>query len=86
MRVRRMLCLVPPACAVLPQPLLLPLLLLPPLLQLPIESNPEVMNEYASKLGWPTELLAFHDVLSTDDWALEMVCSHRVARQSPATL
>lgn len=40
---------------------------------LPIESNPEVMNAYLEKLGFPTSLLKCYDVMSTEEWALEMV-------------
>jgi ubiquitin carboxyl-terminal hydrolase L3 len=40
---------------------------------LPCESNPEVFNEYASRLGWPTETLAFADLLSMDEWATSML-------------
>ena len=42
---------------------------------LPLESNPDVMNVYLEKLGCPTASTSFVDVLSTDDWALEMVPS-----------
>jgi len=31
------------------------------------------MNEYLAKLGFPTELYKCYDLLSTDDWALEMI-------------
>ena len=40
---------------------------------LPVESNPQVFNAYAQLLGWPTERLAFSDVMSTEEWALAMV-------------
>ena len=39
----------------------------------PLESNPEVMNKYASNLGLDTSIYSFQDVLATEDWALEMV-------------
>ena len=41
----------------------------------PLESNPEVMTQYAGKLGLDTSSdgLWFHDVLSTEDWAFAMV-------------
>lgn len=39
----------------------------------PLESNPDVMKTYAESLGLDTNLLQFHDVLSTDDWALDMI-------------
>lgn len=38
---------------------------------LPIESNPAVMTRYAKKLG--VSGLKFYDLLSTEDWALEMI-------------
>lgn len=40
---------------------------------LPVESNPDVFNPYASRLGWPTSELAFADLLSLDDWAVDML-------------
>lgn len=39
----------------------------------PLESNPEVMTKYAEELGLDTSVFQFHDVLSTEDWALEMI-------------
>jgi ubiquitin carboxyl-terminal hydrolase L3 len=42
-------------------------------LNLAQESNPELMNKYASSLGFPTAMYHFVDILSTDDWALDMV-------------
>lgn len=39
----------------------------------PLESNPEVLNSYCTKIGFETGALQFQDVLSTDDWALEMI-------------
>lgn len=39
---------------------------------LPLEANPEILTEYSYKLGMPTEL-AFHDILGTEDWALDML-------------
>jgi ubiquitin carboxyl-terminal hydrolase L3 len=41
----------------------------------PLESNPEIMTAYIKSLGVDTTSYVFHDVLSTDDWALEMVPS-----------
>mmetsp|Transcript_15771 Transcript_15771/g.48091 ORF Transcript_15771/g.48091 Transcript_15771/m.48091 type:complete len:171 (-) Transcript_15771:1713-2225(-) len=38
----------------------------------PLESNPEVMTTYSRRLGL-SEAWSWHDVLSVDDWALEMV-------------
>lgn len=39
----------------------------------PLESNPAVMNSYMAKLGLNIENYSFHDVFSTEDWALEMI-------------
>lgn len=39
----------------------------------PLESNPSVMNSYMQKLGLDTNNFSFHDVFSTEDWALDMV-------------
>lgn len=41
----------------------------------PLESNPDLINDYIRKLGFQTDLgqQQFVDVLSTDDWALDMV-------------
>ncbi|RYY84695.1 hypothetical protein EON63_08690 [archaeon] len=39
----------------------------------PLESNPSVMNAYMEKLGLDTSNFNFHDVFSTEDWALDMV-------------
>lgn len=39
----------------------------------PLESNPEVMNTYVEKMGLDVSKYSFHDVFSTEDWALEMV-------------
>ncbi len=40
----------------------------------PLESNPDVMNAYVQKLGFPAECgYRFVDVLSTEDWGLGLV-------------
>lgn len=39
----------------------------------PLESNPDVMNTYMGRLGLNTVDYRFVDVLSTEDWALDMV-------------
>ena len=39
----------------------------------PLESNPSLLNQYISKLGFETTLQEFTDVLSTEQWALDMV-------------
>lgn len=39
----------------------------------PLESNPQLMNDYVAKLGFDTTLYQFCDVYSTEDWALDMV-------------
>jgi len=42
---------------------------------LPVESNPETFNNYGRKLGLDTSIVNFVDVLSTEDWALDMIPS-----------
>lgn len=39
----------------------------------PLESNPEVMNSFIDKLGIDTSNYSFCDILSTEDWALDMI-------------
>lgn len=39
----------------------------------PLESNPQLINNYISKLGFDTSLYEFCDVFSTDDWAIDMI-------------
>lgn len=39
----------------------------------PLESNPEVMTEYCARMGLDPNEYSFYDVLSTEDWALEMI-------------
>lgn len=39
----------------------------------PLESNPAVMQTYVQTLGVDMSVLQFHDVLSTEEWALEMI-------------
>lgn len=39
----------------------------------PLESNPDLMNDYVRKMGFDTDLYQFYDVFSTEDWALEMI-------------
>lgn len=46
---------------------------------LPCESNPDVMNAYLAKLGFPLTDHSVVDVLGTEDWAIEMVPSPALA-------
>eukprot|EP00953_Heterococcus_sp_UTEX-ZZ885_P019541 10912-Heterococcus_DN1.PRE.1 len=39
----------------------------------PLESNPDVMNRYVERLGFSTARHAFVDLLSTEEWAQDMV-------------
>lgn len=39
----------------------------------PLESNPEVMTQYCERMGLDVSEYVFQDVLSTDEWALEMI-------------
>lgn len=66
---------------------------------LPLEANPEVMTDYARSLGIVPRIclaviryclglpsfLHFTDVLSVEDWALEMVPQPVLAAVSPDT-
>jgi ubiquitin carboxyl-terminal hydrolase L3 len=45
---------------------------------LPLEANPEILTAYAHRLGL-SEKYAFHDVLSVEPWALELVPTPVVA-------
>ncbi len=38
-----------------------------------MESNPEVFNTLATKLGWPVESFCFQDLLALDEWATAMI-------------
>ncbi|GKY98027.1 hypothetical protein MPSEU_000760800 [Mayamaea pseudoterrestris] len=39
----------------------------------PLESNPQLLNDYLGKLGLNVAQVSLHDVFSTEDWALGMV-------------
>jgi len=39
----------------------------------PLESNPDVINSYVEKLGLQVKDCKFYDVMSTEEWALEMI-------------
>ncbi len=39
----------------------------------PLESNPVTMTKYISNLGVDTNCFEFCDVLSTEEWALDMI-------------
>jgi ubiquitin carboxyl-terminal hydrolase L3 len=39
----------------------------------PLESNPQLINKYISKLGFDTSLYEFTDVFSTEEWAMDMI-------------
>jgi len=36
----------------------------------PLESNPEVLNSYLTDLGFDVTKYCFHELLSTEDWAV----------------
>ena len=40
---------------------------------LPLESNPDVINDYVQKMGLDVSKISFHDVMSTEEWALGMI-------------
>lgn len=39
---------------------------------LPLESNPKVFTDFAGKLGYPTVMFGYHDVISLEEdvWAM----------------
>lgn len=37
---------------------------------MPLESNPEVINEFIQKMGLKVNDFNFQEMLSTEDWAL----------------
>jgi ubiquitin carboxyl-terminal hydrolase L3 len=39
----------------------------------PLESNPNLLNDYISNLGFSTAHYSFVDVFSTEEWALQMI-------------
>ena len=39
----------------------------------PLESNPQLINDYLLKLGFDVSIYEFCDVFSTEDWALDMI-------------
>jgi ubiquitin carboxyl-terminal hydrolase L3 len=41
----------------------------------PLESNPVVINSYLESMGLDTQFYSFQDVLSTEEWALDMIPS-----------
>ncbi len=40
---------------------------------MPLESNPEVINAFISKMGLKVEQFNFQQMLSIEDWAQEMI-------------
>jgi ubiquitin carboxyl-terminal hydrolase L3 len=46
---------------------------------MPLESNPEVINSYIADLGFDATNYKLTDVLSTEDWALEMIPKPTIA-------
>ncbi|CAG9326767.1 unnamed protein product [Blepharisma stoltei] len=40
---------------------------------IPLESNPEVITKYINSLGFPTTLYSLTDVLSWEEWAIDML-------------
>jgi hypothetical protein len=40
---------------------------------LPLESNPDNLNTYISNMGVEQGVFTFQDVLSTDEWAIDMI-------------
>jgi len=44
-----------------------------------LESNPIVLNNYLEKLGLDISIYCINDVLSTEEWAIEMVMKPIIA-------
>ena len=44
-----------------------------------LESNPIVLNNYLEKLGLDISIYCINDVLSTEEWAIEMVIKPIIA-------
>ena len=40
---------------------------------LALESNPEVVNNYISEIGFDTTKYLFYDILGTEEWAQDMI-------------
>ena len=40
---------------------------------LALESNPEIINNYISEIGFDTSKYVFYDILGTEEWAQEMI-------------
>lgn len=40
---------------------------------MPLESNAEVINPYIQKMGLNTNEFCFQEMLSTEEWALDMI-------------
>ncbi len=40
---------------------------------MPLESNPTVLNEFLEKVGLKLDLFQAHELLSIEEWALEMI-------------
>lgn len=40
---------------------------------LALESNPEVVNNYISEIGFDTSKYLFYDILGTEEWAQDMI-------------
>ena len=40
---------------------------------MPLESNPEVINQFIGKMGLKTDLFCFQELLSLEEWGLEMM-------------
>ena len=45
---------------------------------MPLESNPEVMTEFAAKLGFNANKYTVADLMSTEGWAQEMIPKPRL--------
>jgi ubiquitin carboxyl-terminal hydrolase L3 len=40
---------------------------------LPLESNPEIINDYVEEIGFETSKYLYYDMLGVEDWAQDMI-------------
>ena len=42
---------------------------------LPLESDPDIINEFAHKLGMKADVFSFQELVSIEEWAQSMISS-----------
>jgi ubiquitin carboxyl-terminal hydrolase L3 len=40
---------------------------------LPLESNPEIINDYVEEIGFETSKFLYYDMLGVEEWAQDMI-------------